>query len=171
MPMSPFLADLRALVGDSLLMLPAATGCVFDGEGRLLVAFHNDVNLWAPPGGGIDPDERPEAAVARELREELGVDIAVRGLIGAYGGPEFRTVYPNGHQVAYVLSVYGCALAGGPITPDGVEITEARFVTEQEAGTLRMPAWTPIVLPEVFAWWRAHGRSAQRDGREFNSDQ
>ncbi|MFC7720149.1 NUDIX hydrolase [Nonomuraea recticatena] len=40
MPMSPFLADLRSRVGNALLMLPAATGCVFDDEGRLLVARH-----------------------------------------------------------------------------------------------------------------------------------
>ncbi|MFE3449141.1 NUDIX domain-containing protein [Nonomuraea sp. NPDC059194] len=152
--MSPFLADLRKLVGNSLLMLPAATGCVFDDEGRLLVARHAGQGVWAPPGGGIDPDERPEHAVVRELREELAVDIEVRGLIGVYGGPEFRTTYPNGHQVSYVNAVYGCALTGGTITPDGEEIIEARFATEAELKALSMPAWAPQVLPQVFAWWR-----------------
>ncbi|GAA2649158.1 hypothetical protein GCM10010412_014100 [Nonomuraea recticatena] len=155
MPMSPFLADLRSRVGNALLMLPAATGCVFDDEGRLLVARHaGEKGLWAPPGGGIDPDERPEHTVVRELHEELGVDIEVRGLIGVFGGPKFRTTYPNGHQVAYVNAVYGCALAGGVLTPDGEEITDARFATEEELAGLPMPAWSPRVLPQAFAWWR-----------------
>jgi ADP-ribose pyrophosphatase YjhB (NUDIX family) len=158
MPMSPFLAALRAKVGSDLLMLPSANGCVFDRSGRLLVARHGDVGLWASPGGGIDPDERPQDAVVRELREELGIEVAVRGLIGVYGGPEFRTLYPNGHEVAYVIAVYGCTLVSGTPTPDGDEINDARWVTEQELDGLTMTAWSPLVLPDAFAWWRDQAR-------------
>ena len=156
--MSPFLAALRAKVGSDLLMLPSANGCVFDRSGRLLVARHGDVGLWASPGGGIDPDERPQDAVVRELREELGIEVEVRGLIGVYGGPEFRTLYPNGHEVAYVIAVYGCALVSGTPTPDGDEINDARWVTEQELDGLTMTAWSPLVLPDAFAWWRDQAR-------------
>ncbi|WP_406673319.1 NUDIX domain-containing protein [Nonomuraea sp. N2-4H] len=112
--MSPFLARLREKVGSDLIMLPSVSAFVFDDDGRLLLANHGDVRRWAAPGGGVDPDERPEDAVVRELREELGVEIEVRGLIGVYGGPEFRTVYPNGHEVGYVIAAYGCRLAPDP---------------------------------------------------------
>ncbi|WP_433439843.1 NUDIX domain-containing protein [Nonomuraea sp. CA-141351] len=158
--MSPFLAKLREKVGSELLMLPSAAGFVFDDAGRLLVARHGDVGLWAAPGGGIDPDERPEHAAVRELHEELGIDIEVRGLIGVYGGPEFRTLYPNGHQVGYVIAAYGCAVAPGSAEPepDGVEINDFRWVTEQELSELPTTPWTPIAAPEAFAWWRAHAR-------------
>ncbi|NUR85763.1 MAG: NUDIX domain-containing protein [Nonomuraea sp.] len=154
MAMSPFLAAIRAKVGNDLLMLPSVSGFVFDGDGRLMVARHGDVGLWAAPGGGVDPDERPEHAVVRELREELAVRVAVRGLIGVYGGPEFHTVYPNGHQVGYVIAAYGCTLDGGVPTPDGEEINDVRWVTEREAAGLEMTAWSPLVLPDAFAWWR-----------------
>lgn len=156
--MSPFLAALRAKVGPDLLMLPSASGCVFDRSGRLLLARHGDVGLWAAPGGGIDPDERPQDAVVRELHEELGIEVEVRGLIGVYGGPEFRTLYPNGHEVAYVIAVYGCALVSGTPTPDGDEINDARWVTEQELDGLAMTSWSPQVLPDAFAWWRDQAR-------------
>ncbi|GGP18569.1 phosphohydrolase [Nonomuraea glycinis] len=158
MPMSPFLAALRAKVGSDLLVLPSASGCVFDRSGRLLVARHGDVGLWAVPGGGIDPDERPQDAVVRELREELGIEVEARGLIGVYGGPEFRTLYPNGHEVSYVIAVYGCALVSGTPTPDGDEINDARWVTEQELDGLTMTGWSPGVLPDAFAWWRDQAR-------------
>ncbi|MGP3910307.1 NUDIX domain-containing protein [Nonomuraea sp. 10N515B] len=158
MPMSPFLARLREKVGSDLLMLPSAAGFVFDDAGRLLVARHGDVGLWAAPGGGIDPDERPQDAVVRELKEELGIEIAVRGLIGVYGGPEFRTQYPNGHQCGYVIAVYGCALVSGVPEPDGVEINGYRWVTEEELAELRTTPWTPLVAPEAFTWWREHAR-------------
>ncbi|KAB8195773.1 NUDIX domain-containing protein [Nonomuraea phyllanthi] len=158
MPMSPFLARLREKVGSELLMLPSAAGFVFDEAGRLLLARHGDVGLWAAPGGGVDPDERPEHAVVRELREELGIDAEVRGLIGVFGGPEFRTVYPNGHQVGYVIACYACVLAPGSAgpEPDHDEITDFRWVREDEVAELRTTTWTPVALPEAFAWWRAH---------------
>ncbi|TDD01044.1 NUDIX domain-containing protein [Nonomuraea deserti] len=156
MPMSPFLARLREKVGTDLLMLPSAAGFVFDDEGRLLVARHGDVGLWAAPGGGIDPDERPADAVVRELHEELGLEIEARGLIGVYGGPEFRTVYPNGHRVGYVIAAYACAVVAGRPQPDGVEIDDFRWVSEQELAGLETTPWTPLVAPEAFAWWREH---------------
>ncbi|GAB2911997.1 NUDIX domain-containing protein [Nonomuraea fastidiosa] len=160
MPMSPFLARLREKVGSDLIMLPSVSAFVFDDDGRLLLANHGDVRRWAAPGGGVDPDERPEDAVVRELREELGVEIEVRGLIGVYGGPEFRTVYPNGHEVGYVIAAYGCRLAPGSPEPrpDGVEIHDYRWVAEEELPGLETTPWTPGVAPQAYAWWREHAR-------------
>jgi double-stranded uracil-DNA glycosylase len=43
-------------------------------ENTLLVRFEwPDKTVWAPPGGGIEPGESPEDAVARELAEEVGL--------------------------------------------------------------------------------------------------
>jgi 8-oxo-dGTP diphosphatase len=60
----------RIVVGAALL----------DG-GRLLAARRSaPVELagrWELPGGKVEPGERPEAALVRELREELGVDAQV----------------------------------------------------------------------------------------------
>ncbi|MFC4005694.1 NUDIX domain-containing protein [Nonomuraea purpurea] len=154
--MSPFLARIREKVGSDLLVLPSASGFVFDDAGRALVAEHGDMGLWAVPGGGIDPDERPEDAVVRELREELDIEIEARELIGAYGGPEFRTLYPNGHQVAYVVMVFGCVIVSGEPKPDGEEIIDCRWVTEEELAGLDTTPWTPMVAPKAFTWWREH---------------
>lgn len=43
----------------------------FDEEGRYVPG-----GFWACPGGGIDPGETPEAALRRELAEQLGLDTA-----------------------------------------------------------------------------------------------
>ncbi|WP_248959478.1 NUDIX domain-containing protein [Sphaerisporangium perillae] len=156
MPISEFLAGVRSRIGNALLILPSVTAFVFDDHGRMLVARHKELGgLWSPPGGIVEPDEPPAEAVVREVREELGLGIRIRGLIGAYGGPLFRSTYPNGDQVCFVMTGYGCDTDGGTPAPDGVEIDEARWVTEAETAQLRMPTWAPAVLPESFAWWRA----------------
>ncbi|MDF5751435.1 NUDIX domain-containing protein [Spongiactinospora sp. TRM90649] len=157
MAIPEFLADLRAHVGNALVVLPSVCAAVFDDDGRLLFASHHQ-GIWAPPGGIIEPDEHPRDAAVREIREETGLEIEVRDLIGAYGGPEFRVVYPNGDKVSYVITVYGCWVIGGTLVPDQEEIGDARFLAENELDGLRRPAWTGIAVPDMYAWWRASRR-------------
>lgn len=62
-----------------------AVGVVWK-DGRLLIARRPENallgGLWEFPGGKIEPGEAPPAAVERELREELDVDVRARDLIG-----------------------------------------------------------------------------------------
>ena len=63
----------------SRLLLVAACALV-DSEGRVLIAQRPEgkslAGLWEFPGGKVEPGETPEAALIRELREELGIEVA-----------------------------------------------------------------------------------------------
>ena len=61
---------------DLLLVVAAA---LVDPDGRVLIAQRPDgksmAGLWEFPGGKVETGETPEAALIRELREELGIQI------------------------------------------------------------------------------------------------
>src|SRR5690606_4651387 len=50
-----------------------------DPDGRVLVQRRPEgkpmAGLWEFPGGKVEPGERPETALIRELHEELGIDV------------------------------------------------------------------------------------------------
>ncbi len=52
---------------------------LIDVDGRVLIAQRPEgkqlAGLWEFPGGKVEPGERPEAALIRELREELGIEV------------------------------------------------------------------------------------------------
>jgi 8-oxo-dGTP diphosphatase len=60
------------------LLLVAACALV-DSDSRVLLARRPEgkkmAGLWEFPGGKLNPGETPEAALIRELREELGIDV------------------------------------------------------------------------------------------------
>jgi 8-oxo-dGTP diphosphatase len=50
------------------------TGFVVHGDKTLLL-WHPYMRAWVPPGGHIEPDEDPQEAVLREIREETGLEV------------------------------------------------------------------------------------------------
>ena len=70
-----------------LPLLHVAAAALVDSDGRVLVAQRpagkHLAGLWEFPGGKIEPGESPEAALVRELHEELGIDTAAACLAPA----------------------------------------------------------------------------------------
>jgi 8-oxo-dGTP diphosphatase len=83
------------------LVLVAAVVLV-DPDGRVLLAQRPAgkamAGLWEFPGGKVDPGETPEAALIRELAEELGIDVAASCLapftFASHAYPEFHLLMP-----------------------------------------------------------------------------
>jgi len=82
-------------------------GVILEDKGRLLIARRAPgryiPGLWEFPGGKLEPDESPEACLARELQEELGLEVKVGELLTA--------VHHTYARYRVLLLAYRCALA------------------------------------------------------------
>jgi 8-oxo-dGTP diphosphatase len=89
---------------------PCGEALVVRADGRVMLtrrAFEPRAGWWDLPGGFLEPGEHPEEGVVRELREETGLEVRPRRLIGIY-----MDVY--GAEGDATMSVtYECEVVGG----------------------------------------------------------
>jgi 8-oxo-dGTP pyrophosphatase MutT (NUDIX family) len=123
--MSPYFKQLRARIGHDLLLMPSVAAVIRDAEGRLLLQEKASGEGWSLPAGAIEPGESPEQAVEREVREETGLVVAAKEIIGVFGGRGFRCVYPNGDAVEYTVVLFRCSA----VREAGVAQRLSRFAT------------------------------------------
>jgi 8-oxo-dGTP pyrophosphatase MutT (NUDIX family) len=74
------------LTGKSILNPVAfgVAGVILDGQGQILLVRQTYMAGWRLPGGGIGRGEPAEAALRRELREEVGLSGGTARLYGLY---------------------------------------------------------------------------------------
>jgi len=121
--------------GNKRRIVIVAACALVDGEGRLLItrrpAGKPLAGLWEFPGGKVETDEAPEAALIRELREELALEIAKDDLkpltFASHAYPDFHLLMP----------VYLCRKWQGSVTP--LEGQEILWVKPSELHAYDMP--------------------------------
>ena len=115
---------------------------MLDDAGRVLIAqrpAHKQLGgLWEFPGGKVEPGESPEAALARELKEELDVEVDAKTLepfaFASHAYDDFHLLMP-----LYTLKTWRGE-------PRPLEAQALAWATPQELRTYPMP---PADLPLV----------------------
>lgn len=102
-------------------------GLIWKGQRLLLVqrgSQQQHAGQWEFPGGKIEPNETPEACLARELKEELDIEVAVQG-----SHPPVERAWEQGGTL--VLMPFDCQLVRGE--PRLLEHQALAWVTLTEA--------------------------------------
>jgi 8-oxo-dGTP diphosphatase len=133
MPISPYIAGLRAHVGHDLLMLPGVSAVVRDDRGHFLLGRRSDNGSWGLPAGAVEPGEQPAEAVLREIYEETGI-VAEVDRVG--GVALNRAAYANGDVCDYLNVWFRCRVVSGEPHVNDDESTEVRW-------------FSPDALPEL----------------------
>ena len=129
------------------LILVSAVALI-DADGRVLLAQRppgkSMAGLWEFPGGKVEPDETPEAALIRELHEELGIDTWASCLapltFASHAYPDFHLLMP----------VFACRRWHGIPTPR--EGQTLKWVRAKDLGTYPMPPADLPLIPVLRDW-------------------
>jgi 8-oxo-dGTP diphosphatase len=105
---------------------------VFRGEEVLVIKRGKPpfLDQWSIPGGGLHYGERLLDAVAREVREETGVEISILGLLDVFEAPPFEA---DGEILNHTLLIdYIADWVSGEVVA-GDDAAAAEFVSFEEA--------------------------------------
>lgn len=128
---------------------PTATALVVDDEGRLLLsrrAHEPDAGAWDTLGGFLEETEEPLDCLARELREETGLELREATFVDAYVDR-----YGEAPEAQSTLNlVYEVRVAPGEPTPAD-DVSELRWFAPDELPPPASFAFSQVG-PFVHAW-------------------
>ena len=124
------------------IVLVAAVALI-DADNRVLIAQRPEgksmAGLWEFPGGKIEPGETPEAALCRELKEELGIELCLTCLAPFnFASHAYETFH-------LLMPLYICRTWEGEITPH--EGQSVKWVRAIELSRYPMPAADLPLIP------------------------
>ena len=141
-------------------------GGVIIENGRALLIRRGSEPLrgeWSIPGGTLELGESLQEGVARELREETGLDVRVLELIEVFDRIFPNDGSPQAHakprpRFHFVIVDYLCErISGEPRA--GSDVTDVAFATEDELEKFHLTETATRVLKKAFAMVLARGSS------------
>ena len=127
MPIPEFVVEMRQLIGQREMWLPAVTAVV-QRDDEILLVKRADNGAWTPITGIPEPGEEPGVAAAREALEETGVVVRVDRLASTSVMPD--VVHANGDRASYLDLTFACTYVSGEAHVADDESRDVRWFPE-----------------------------------------
>lgn len=118
-------------------LVPAASAVIVDITGAILVHRRSDSGLWALPGGTMETGESILQTVMREVREETGLEVQPRRVIGIYTDPRHVIAFDDGEVRQQFSICFACNVIGGDLQVSN-ESTELRYIPPEAIADIPM---------------------------------
>lgn len=128
-------------------MIIEVVGAVIrDDAGRLLTVRKRGTAHFMLPGGKREPGEDDASSLARELREELGIDVTSARLLGRFEAPAANEPGATVRSSAYIVEIVG--------DPDArAEIEEMLWIDPASPADIQIaPQLVSEIFPALRAW-------------------
>ena len=90
---------------------PAAAVAILNSKREILMLNRKDNKKWTLPGGTLEFGESMTECALREVREESGLNVIIKDIIGTYTDPNIRVAYSDGEvRQEFTIVYYGEAL-------------------------------------------------------------
>lgn len=87
---------------------PAAAVAILNNKNELLMLHRKDNKKWTMPGGTLELGESMTECALREVKEESGLSVVIKDIIGTYTDPNIRVAYSDGEvRQEFTIVYYG----------------------------------------------------------------
>ena len=106
-------------------------------DGKVLMLKRKDNKKWTLPGGTLELDESLTDCAIREIKEECGLDVNIKDIIGTYTDPNIRIEYSDGEvRREFTIVFYGIVQSDNVIIDD--ESSEYQWINLNNVKNLPM---------------------------------
>ena len=126
----------------------SVVACIIDEQGRVLLTrrcIEPFCGQWVMPGGKIDHGEPLLEALHREVREEVGIDVHIAGLLDVY---EHIALGENNDH--YVILYYRAHPLTVDLLPNHSEVIEADWIPANRLKAYDMTPGTRHILAQIY---------------------
>jgi ADP-ribose pyrophosphatase YjhB (NUDIX family) len=104
-------------IGKQGKILVGCSAAIFDpARQKVLLTRRADNGKWCLPSGHMEAGESAVEACVREVKEETGLDVRIRRLVGIYTDPNRLLEYPDGNKFHLVALHFEAEVTGGELT-------------------------------------------------------
>ena len=127
-----YIGQLRKVLGNRRLIVPAVRAIIQNRDGRVLVIQRRDNGKWAFPAGTVEIGESVYDCLVREVREETGLVAISATPFAIYSEPRFALTDDFGNEYQYVVVAFRIDRWSGDLVTITDETLDARFFSAEE---------------------------------------